>query len=111
MDEKPTEKEDVVDIDKNNGKTVTESYSQVTTKFICLVSKNNGPIGKGIFSASTGKILLHLGYKVSYFKIDTQPEIDNVKFHTEHKGGCFIKVMVKTFQETLEYLKLSLESK
>lgn len=61
-----------------------------STKYIFITGGVTSSLGKGIISASLGRLLIEHGYKVSILKIDPYINIDPGTLNPYEHGECFV---------------------
>ncbi len=73
-----------------------------TCKFVFVTGGVMSGIGKGVATASIGKVLQFRGFKVSVVKIDPYLNVDPGTLNPIEHGECFITENVWDFQPVLE---------
>lgn len=71
-------------------------------KFVFITGGVMSGIGKGVVSASLGKILQFRGFKISAVKIDPYLNIDPGTLNPIEHGECFITEKVWDFEPVVE---------
>lgn len=78
--------------DKNNNFPYLKSKIVANTKYIFVTGGVTSSLGKGIISASLGKLLQARGYKVTIQKFDPYINIDPGTLNPYEHGECYVTI-------------------